>query len=94
MFVIKINWSKGTIVTADVNVAANEFKVKGFTCVSTSGETPEKFGWFKLKEFTPNADPEFLAKVQDAFSTGTEISELKFGKQLDAERKSFMVVKA
>ena len=94
MFVIKINWSKGTIVTSDVNVAANEFEVKGFKCISTSGETPNKFGWFKIKDFTPNADPEFLTKVQDAFSTGTELTELKFDKLLDAERKSFMVVKA
>ena len=94
MFVIKINWKKGTIVTADVNVAANEFEVEGFKCLSTSGETPEKLGWFRLKDFTPNADPDFIAKVQAAFSTGTELKELKFDKLLDAERKMFMVVKA
>ena len=87
MFVIKINWEKGTIVTSDVNVAANEFNVKGFKCISTSGETPNKFGWFRLLDFHKLKD-DIIAH----FNMGKDCSKfIEFGPATDAELKLFLV---
>ena len=91
MFVIKINWDKSTIVVSDVNIAANEFIVKGFAATSTSGAQPTKFGWFKLKDLNAHSSPEIIKSITDSFAVGSPLDELEFGELLDAERRMFMV---
>ena len=86
MFVVKINSKLGTVVVADKQLTAKEFQVKGFTATTSNGETPNKFGWFRILQFEDKKE-----EIYAAFKAGVEIKELKFGACTNAELKGYAV---
>ena len=86
MFVVKINSEKGTIVVADKQLTTEEFQVKGFKATTSNGETPNKFGWFRILEFEDKKE-----EIYAAFKAGVELKELKFGKATNLELKGYAV---
>ena len=87
MFVVKINPEKGTVTVCDVPLTTKAFDVDGFAASTSSGEKPNKFGWFRLLDFHKLKD-DIIAH----FNMGKDCSKfIEFGPATDAELKLFLV---
>tara|TARA_R100001230_G_C5651559_1_gene156672 strand:+ start:368 stop:787 length:420 start_codon:yes stop_codon:yes gene_type:complete len=79
LYVTKINWTKGTIVVADVPLTSKEFEVNGFKATTSNGQSPTKMGWFKLVDF----NEDIFDAIKEAFKLGTPCQGIKFGKAVE-----------
>tara|TARA_R110000824_G_scaffold14863_1_gene62931 strand:+ start:2887 stop:3162 length:276 start_codon:yes stop_codon:yes gene_type:complete len=87
MFVVKINDEKGTVTVCDVPLTSKEFDVDGYKCTTSSGEQPNKFGWFRVSDFFNN-----MEKIKSHFTMGKDISKfIEFGECNDVEMKLFTI---
>ena len=87
MFVVKINDEKGTVTVCDVPLTTKEFAVDGYKATTSSGEQPNKFGWFRLVDFHTQID-----KIKSHFKMRNDLTKfIKFGKVTDVELKLYQV---
>ena len=87
MFVVKINPEKGTVTVCDVPLTTEAFEVDGYAASTSSGETPNKFGWFRLLDFHKLKD-----KIVEHFKLGKNLDKfIEFGEASDEELKLFLV---
>ena len=87
MFVVKINDEKGTVTVCDVPLTTQTFLVDGFKSTTSNGEQPNKFGWFRLVDFTEQID-----KIKSHFTMGKELSKfIEWGECNDVELKLYNI---
>ena len=87
MFVVKINPEKGTVTVCDVPLTTKAFDVDGFAASTSSGEKPNKFGWFRLLDFHKLED-----KIIAHFNMGKDCSKfIEFGEATDVEKQLYIV---